>query len=202
MVEAHNGGNAEEEEALQERIHWILLILGFVLADTGDREKPLICRPFLQYWMQNPQEALEILLNMPLQDLLKVLDSPRANSSPLVVETLFWVLERWCKTFLCFDPSDYYSMLPTFPSVAGDSAIGVSAAGAWNRLEPLVQWPREPLLKCLLEKLSFSFTHWQADADVLAQLIKFLAFLTNHGKQLRIFQLGFYYLSSGRLKVR
>ncbi|KAJ1330100.1 hypothetical protein BSLG_009732 [Batrachochytrium salamandrivorans] len=170
--------NIEEEEdeddqpevaLLSEQIHWLTLIAGHVLADSADGEKPLIPTSLQQLSTHIYTSGNDPCVALPtcifnILDLVTVdPKSPmHAVTSPLVVETLLWFVERWGCTYLFVDPSDYKNLSPSFVNAFG------KAGGAPQATE------------FLLDKIQRNFVAWHADLDVVGQIISVLEGLSGN----------------------
>jgi hypothetical protein len=121
---------------LHEHIHWLLMISGYILADTGKGEHPMVpvalmklsihqvsncdnvdvaasdARPQSNYGPDNDQV---VQLSKTIFDLGMLLTrDPNtcdiSRFSPLVTKTLFWNLERWTRTYLLINDEEYNVM--------------------------------------------------------------------------------------------
>nr|KAJ3418504.1 Exportin-4 [Polyrhizophydium stewartii] len=145
-------GNQLAVALLNEQIHWLTLISGHVLADSAEGEKPLI--PSALQNLEHPTLENHPCIALPtcifnILDLVTVEpESPQQEiTSPLVVETLLWFVERWGCTYLFMDPADY--------SI-------VTSGGAPQALD------------FLLERIQRNFRVWHADSDIVTQIVSVL----------------------------
>ncbi|ORX55719.1 hypothetical protein DM01DRAFT_1345196 [Hesseltinella vesiculosa] len=140
---------------------------GFFLADPGFGEQPLIPDAILQLSSSQPsdQDVVVHLCNQFLE-LLRVYSCfgpnsvEAANCSPRVAETLIWFMERWCKSFLLLNENDY-------------GMVSANIARAYGRPGPS-DGQGLNVLDFLLQQLKANFMLWNADPDVLSQLIRWL----------------------------
>lgn len=91
--------------SIHDHIHWLLLISGYIVADTGDGEKPMIPRSFLSETSgEHPLSQLMTCVMEIMNLFTAASQTPqRVYLSPLVVETLFWFSERFAKSYLFAD---------------------------------------------------------------------------------------------------
>jgi hypothetical protein len=153
------GLHVPQEEFIQlcEQVHWLLLMTSHVLADAGESEKPLISESLLDLsntqedWRMDPivQLAQTVFRWLDLSCTLTHLDW-----SPLVVETLFWSIERITKTFLLLDKRDYYQ------------PIGEGIVNAFTKEQG------ESLVKFFVERSHALVLAWNAEVDVLEQIVR------------------------------
>lgn len=117
---------------LYEQLHWLIILSGFVLADSGKGETPLVNDAIMQvsilYEGQDDDpirglattllRLLEMLSIDPSSPLVRLCISFWSfythdsviqfnNLSPTLIETLFWFIERWGRTYLMIDASQY-----------------------------------------------------------------------------------------------
>eukprot|EP01124_Arcella_intermedia_P003864 TRINITY_DN12176_c0_g1_i1.p1 TRINITY_DN12176_c0_g1~~TRINITY_DN12176_c0_g1_i1.p1 ORF type:complete len:1064 (-),score=262.93 TRINITY_DN12176_c0_g1_i1:71-3229(-) len=100
---------------LLEEIHWLILIIGFFLADNVDSgEDPAIPKPIMDYKFslttQNDviNELIHIFFNL-LEIENAVIDKSLFDYwSPLIAETNMWFLQRWCLSYLDNSPEKKY----------------------------------------------------------------------------------------------
>ncbi|KAH6579221.1 hypothetical protein BASA50_009139 [Batrachochytrium salamandrivorans] len=169
LYENFQDSNQPEVALLSEQIHWLTLIAGHVLADSADGEKPLIPTSLQQLSTHIYTSGNDPCVALPtcifnILDLVTVdPKSPmHAVTSPLVVETLLWFVERWGCTYLFVDPSDYKNLSPSFVNAFG------KAGGAPQATE------------FLLDKIQRNFVAWHADLDVVGQIISVLEGLSGN----------------------
>ncbi|KAI9323022.1 armadillo-type protein [Zopfochytrium polystomum] len=165
------GGSAEQRQMLFEQIHWLVLMAGFLLADEGVGEKPVVHRSFVKmsmaaaqanggaedYTVALPTLVFNVLAYMTAEDespLLEVL-------SPLLLKTLLWFSERWSRTYLFAydtDPSTELSptLIKSFSKSGGDK-----------------------VLHFLVESCARNFSLWSFDHSVLSAVIDLLSGLAS-----------------------
>ncbi|KAI9103836.1 armadillo-type protein [Phlyctochytrium arcticum] len=142
---------------LNEQVHWLALIGGHLLADSGRGETPEIPRT-LRALSQHSGEGADPVVTLAM-GLLKTLelvsveaDSPQfAHCSPQVAESLLWFLERWGETYLFMSDTN-----------VGSSSL-VRAFGP-NEGGP-------GTLEFLLSMLRKTFVLWVGEPDVLMQIV-------------------------------
>jgi hypothetical protein len=77
-----------------------------------------------------------------------------------VAETLIWFMERWSKTFLLVNENDYGFMSPNIAKSFGQP--GPSDGQGVH------------ILEFFIEQMKSNFMLWNADPDVLSQLVRWL----------------------------
>ncbi|CAG8492367.1 1617_t:CDS:10 [Diversispora eburnea] len=125
---------------IQESIHWLILISASLLADAGEEILNIVSK-----------DSSTVEINNYL--------------SPRVTETLFWFFERWGKTYLLIDESDY-------------SSISINIVRAFGKRES--QGEGENILEYLIGKIKTNFILWNSDSDPLLQMVKLL---NSYGKK-------------------
>ena len=83
-----------------------------------------------------------------------------SNCSPRVAETLVWYMERWSKSYLLMDENEYGYMSPHLAKAFGRPG---PSDGQGLRI-----------IDFFIEQMKLNFILWNADPDVLAQLVKWL----------------------------
>jgi len=158
-----NRVNEKESGALFERIHWMLLLCGNVLADSGFGEKPTVPDPLFALSSISPFENDPIivlsnsLINFFGLMCLEPNDPKLSVCSPLVIETFLWFLNRWVQTYLMPDTRDSSSCSENLLMAYGADVIGAKG-----------------LIEFLLQKLLLIFACWMHHQTVLNQLVKLL----------------------------
>ncbi|KAM3588533.1 hypothetical protein VKS41_000976 [Umbelopsis sp. WA50703] len=164
--------NANEEserqmDVIHEHMHWIILVSGSILADAGEGEKPLIPNSLMQLsGMQPLPEDQVVNLSRTFLELLHFLSNWSTNSleasycSPQVAETLIWFFERWSKSYLLIDEEDYGYVSPNIARVFGKPG---SSEGEGLQI-----------VDTLIEEIKGNFIMWNAERDVLTQVIRWL----------------------------
>ncbi|XJO74025.1 hypothetical protein BDV3_004907 [Batrachochytrium dendrobatidis] len=154
---------------LNEQIHWLTLIAGHVLADSADGEKPLI--PTLLQQLSKQIEKMEddpcIALPTCIFNILELVtvepgSAKHAITSPLIVETLLWFVERWGCTYLFVDPSNYSDLSPSFVNAFGKTGGAPQAT------------------EFLLDKVQRNFVVWHSDVDVVGQILSVIEGLSGN----------------------
>ncbi|KAG0210105.1 Exportin-4, partial [Mortierella sp. GBA43] len=156
---------------LYEHLHWLIIITGFTFADNSVGEAGLVPET-LNELSKTQALAQDQLVNI-FSNLMSLLDSVSLDShsvqaiscSPQLALSLFWFLERWVKTYLFVNPGDYSSLSPNLLQAYGEPSRG----GKGNSI-----------LEFLVTKLRINFIMWNADPDVLVQII---ALLTTFGQR-------------------
>ncbi|TPX65919.1 hypothetical protein SpCBS45565_g04813 [Spizellomyces sp. 'palustris'] len=165
MARLHEAFAGNQEQASQipillEHIHWLSLLSGHLLADSGRGEKPEIPRTLRGLSLHSGIDADPVVtLAMTLFKFLKLVsvepDSPQfALCSPLVSETLLWFVERWTETYLFLDSREAAS-----PSLV--RAFGRQQGG-------------EHVLDFILTMVQKTFVLWHGETDVLIQVVNLL----------------------------
>ncbi|CAO3592648.1 unnamed protein product [Absidia cylindrospora] len=152
---------------LHEQLHWIILMTAFILADTGDGEQPMIPESIMQLsGSQAPDQDQVVQISNQVLELLRFYSSfgpntvEASNCSPRVAETLIWFMERWSKTFLLVNENDYGFMSPNLAKAFGQPG---PSDGQGVRI-----------LEFFIEQMKSNFMLWNADPDVLSQLVRWL----------------------------
>ncbi|RKP09404.1 armadillo-type protein [Thamnocephalis sphaerospora] len=136
---------------LHEHIHWLLMISGYVLADAGQGEHPMVPVALLRLSTSQaangPDGDQVVQLSKAIFELATLLardpsSAEAANCSPLVAETLFWCLER-----------------PNLVLAFG----GAEKSGHGQEI-----------LHTLIQLVHQNVLLWNADSDVLTQIIRLL----------------------------
>lgn len=150
---------------LQEQIHWGILIAGHILADSGLGETPEIPGS-LQKLSQQSEQDLVVLLPTKLFGILDSLSFPIQSPqhtlcSPLLMETIFWFLDRWSCTYLLLDPTNKWS------SSNIQQAFGVNGNGG-------------QILSFLLQKVYDHARIWNSESSIIEQIIVLLQGLSKN----------------------
>lgn len=159
--------NEQELVLLHEQLHWIILIAAHVLADCGIGEQPMIPEPLMQLSGTQPFEQDQVVnLSQLFLELFRFSSSFSASSveasncSPRVAETLIWYMERWSKSYLLLDENEYGFISPNIAK-----AFGRPGPSDGHGLR---------VIDFFIEQMKLNFILWNADPDVLAQLVKWL----------------------------
>ncbi|KAJ2493297.1 hypothetical protein IWW37_000760 [Coemansia sp. RSA 2050] len=139
LERAIDSGSQHTIDLLHEQIHWIVLMIGYTLADSGTSERVLIPGQITEYSktctsteQDHTVQAIMSMLQL-LQFELSVPSSALTSyCSPLLAETLFWALRRIAPVYLLFDRSDYrevsQSLIAAFGATS-DGGNGVAVVG-------------------------------------------------------------------------
>lgn len=175
---------------LNEHIHWILLIsgltiptpttqvlprpvsnsraIGFVIADDGTGETPLIPIAIL-----HSLEPLQGTKTSPLLDfigqLTQLMELLTHHSvlhmdkmSPTVTETLYWFFSRFSKSYLCCDASDYFHCPRSILASSTFSFFSSTSAHA------------QQLLVFFLQQIQSNIITWSPEIDVVVSIVTLL----------------------------
>ncbi|KAG0179452.1 Exportin-4 [Apophysomyces sp. BC1034] len=152
---------------LHEQLHWITLITAHILADAGKGEQPMIPDSLmLLSGSQSFEQDQVTSISRQFLELFRFLSSFGANTveasncSPRVAETLIWFMERWCKSYLLVDENEYGYMSPNIAKSFGRS--GPSEGQGLH------------IIDFFIEQMKANFMLWNADPDVLQQIIQWL----------------------------
>ena len=145
---------------LFEQIHWIIMLSGHFLADPPIGETPLIPMSILKYsksqggFMEDPIVVLCKVVFHFLEILKVEPGTPKFDiCSPALVETLFWFIKRWSRTYLIVDTADY-----PFISQSIIQTFGYPGEGP-------------QVLDYLIEMIHKNLAAWASEADIVMQLI-------------------------------
>lgn len=161
--------NVNEQELifLHEQLHWLILIAAHVLADTGKGEQPMIPDSLMQLSGSLSFEQDQVVnVSQLLLEVFRFGSSfssssvEASNCSPRVAETLVWYMERWSKSYLLMDENEYGYMSPNIAKAFGRPG---PSDGQGLRI-----------IDFFIEQMKVNFILWNADPDVLAQLVKWL----------------------------
>lgn len=163
-------------ELLHERTHWLFIVLGHLLADSGEGELPMVPSSVMQLSVQfegRPQEdpVLIVIEGMfRLVDLVAVpANSPAlANMSPLVIESSLWLLDRWCRSYLFFNQQDHPR-----PSVNLSGTYG--SAGTSTAM----------VVNFVLDKIIYHLTTWTSNGPTVAVVNQLLGTLGTRRREMR-----------------
>lgn len=175
FLQAYSVANQSATMILQEQIHWAVLIAGHILADGGYGETPEIHSSIMKLSSATPTNRdLAVLLPSKIFNMLDSLsfpiDAPQVNlfnkhslCSPLLIETLFWFVDRWSSTYLFPNPANY----PVFsPSI--EQSFGVNGGGS-------------QILGFILSKILIHVQLWNNEVDIVTQIITVLQGLSKNG---------------------
>jgi hypothetical protein len=153
---------------LQEQIHWGVLISGHILADAGTGETPEIA-PSLQKLSMESRSDQDVIVMLPTV-IFGILDSLTfpANSrqhtycSPLLIETLFWFMDRWSSSYLFIEQTTYTRLSSNMQNAFGAASDG----------------PK--VLDFFLEKIYMQVLNWRSEVEVISQIIVVLQGLSKN----------------------
>ncbi|RUS18081.1 hypothetical protein BC937DRAFT_89166 [Endogone sp. FLAS-F59071] len=155
---------------LHEHLNWLILITAHVLADSGAGEKPLVPDALMRLSVLQTASGVDndqvVMISRTILGLLEFLSSFNANSveasycSPRVSETLFWFVKRWAKSYLLVDESEYGFMSPNIAK-----AFGKPSPSDGQGFQ---------VLDFLIDRIRANFVLWNADPDVLVQMVQLL----------------------------
>ncbi|KAJ3351327.1 hypothetical protein GGF32_004326 [Allomyces javanicus] len=128
-----------------EATHWLLLITGSFLADKAENEVALVPAELVAV----PGASVQQLAQAMLQ-LLDFLCATPSASSPTVMESQWWVLERWVKCYVLAAREEYSHAGPLL------DAFGASA------------------LQFVVVRAATVFQQYGAESGVLTQVIRVL----------------------------
>ncbi|KAG0264667.1 Exportin-4 [Mortierella polycephala] len=144
----HDGSHPDYVVFLYEHLHWLIVITGFVFADNSAGETALVPET-LNDLSKNQSLAQDQLVNI-FSNLMSLLDSVSLDSH---------TAQRWVKTYLFADPENYSSLSPNLQQSYGEGSRGGKG---------------DSILEFLVTKLRINFIMWNADPDVLIQIIALL----------------------------
>ncbi|KAG0001953.1 Exportin-4 [Entomortierella chlamydospora] len=161
----HDGSHPEFVMFLYEHLHWLIVITGYIFADNNIGETALVPET-LNELSKSQALAQDQLVNI-FSNLMSLLDSVSLDShdvqaiscSPQIALSLFWFLERWVKTYLFASPENYASISPNLLQSYGEASLGGKGS---------------TISEFLISKLRINFIMWNADPDVLSQIIALL----------------------------
>ncbi|KAF9917703.1 Exportin-4 [Lobosporangium transversale] len=161
----HDGSHPDFITFLYEHLHWLIVITGYVFSDNNIGETALVPET-LNELSKGCDLSQDQIVNI-FSNLMSLLDAVSLDShsaqaiscSPQVALSLFWFLERWVKTYLFASPENYTTLSPNLIKSYGEASRG-GEGGA--------------ILEFLIEKLRINFIMWNADPDVLIQIIALL----------------------------
>ncbi|KAI8985067.1 armadillo-type protein [Pilobolus umbonatus] len=152
---------------LHEQIHWLILIIGHIIADSGKGELPMIPDSIMQLsGSQSYGQDQAINLCNTILELFRFSSSFNSNSieasycSPRVAETLVWFMERWSKSYLLIDENEYGYISPNIARAFGQPGPSDGQG--------------EHIIDFFIQQMRLNFILWNADPDVLTQLVKWL----------------------------
>ncbi|KAJ1843687.1 hypothetical protein LPJ73_005413, partial [Coemansia sp. RSA 2703] len=153
-------------DILHEQIHWIVLLMGYTLADSGNSERVLIPSSILEASAGSHDIEHDFVVQ-GIMTILKTLQfelmSPSSilasYGSPLLVETLLWTLKRIAPVYFMIDSSDY-----RHPSLNIVLSFGKPSEGGSG---PAV-------IDGILDFVRRTFDLWISEEDVLQMCVDML----------------------------
>ncbi|ORY48739.1 hypothetical protein BCR33DRAFT_763797 [Rhizoclosmatium globosum] len=165
IFEGHGLGLDEQaRNVCLERIHWIVLICEHVLADSGDGEVPMVPDALMTTSASATSSEADIVVSLSntIFQILGIFSNVQPGSpqidfcSPLIVETLFLFLNRWSKTYLFINSSDYSKM-------SNSLAHSYSVTGGGSQL-----------FDFMIQVAQQNFILWKSEEGVLNAIISLL----------------------------
>ncbi|KAJ2746930.1 hypothetical protein GGI20_000917 [Coemansia sp. BCRC 34301] len=139
-------GSQRAIDLLHEQIHWIVLMIGYTLADSGVSERVLIPGPVIEYSktctstdQDHVVQAIMSMLHLLQFELTSLSSTLAAYGSPLLAETLFWALRRIVPVYVLFDCSDYREVSRSIAVAFGNAADGGSGGAVVGGILSLVR---------------------------------------------------------------
>ncbi|KAL9932554.1 hypothetical protein V8E36_008671 [Tilletia maclaganii] len=159
-------------EARWEEIHWLFLVAGSILADDGEGELPYIPKALESLHADepaSPSHAVVRLIRYLALTLFEALSSESAVrnelSSPLVMETMLWFVNRCLASYV----------LPLFND-AGDG----EATSNKSLNEAFGASSRHQIIQFFSERSAEMMRLWLAEPDVLKQLATLIYGFSKH----------------------
>ncbi|KAG1159659.1 hypothetical protein G6F37_004686 [Rhizopus arrhizus] len=163
----HSTDNVQELLLIHEQMHWVILITAHIFADAGKGEQPMIPESIMQLsGSQTDDQDIVVHLSEAFIELFRFTSSfgsntvEASNCSPRVAETLIWYLERWCKSYLLLNENEYNYISPNVAK-----SFGRPGPSDGKGLQ---------VMDFFVEQMKNNFILWNADPDVLTQLIQWL----------------------------
>jgi hypothetical protein len=141
-------------DQLWNDLEWILQLSGHVIADTDEGETPLIPEPILQLNTANTNMLLTLFSNILKYaefEMVCLSNQKQHVLSPRISEKLYWFLDRWAKSYLMFDVTNYDSI-----NSAIQQAFGTGSGG-------------EKYVELLLNKIMNTMHMWQEEPHVVVK---------------------------------
>ncbi|KAJ3275135.1 Exportin-4 [Terramyces sp. JEL0728] len=168
LFQSGSGDASGELMAVQEQIHWAVLISGHVLADSAFGETPQIPNSILKASSNSTVENdPAVNLTKCIFNLLNYLSFPVGSPqhdacSPLLLETLFWFTDRWATTYLFADMNEYSIKSKSLHDFCGLNG-GAPA-----------------ILDFILSKIELNAIIWHTELDIVSQIITLLQGLSKN----------------------
>lgn len=158
-----------ERQVLFEQVHWLTSIAGFVVADLGLGEVPVV-HIALSELSASSSEDTDLVIQLPhlIFNILSFLTVEPGSQvifviSPLLVETLLWFVDHWSKTYL-------------FAKVGDSGTLSLNIRKAFTE-----EGDADRILVFILDIASKNFELWSSDENVLAQIVCLLNTLASKG---------------------
>jgi exportin-4 len=145
---------------LNEELFYFLHLLGFVLTDSGDGEKPLVPQSLMALSNQcsgrenkfDPVCAAASAVFEFASLYVRLADSPLKVelTSPLLEGLVLWLLGRWAHTYLMPSEADYMLISPSLWRTYGEGTVGSTKA-----------------LEFVVSHILFVLTRWYDDASLV-----------------------------------
>ncbi|KAJ3397901.1 Exportin-4 [Lobulomyces angularis] len=161
--------DTEEIEVFFEYLHWLVLLTGFLIADSSVSEKAEVPRAFIISTLnENCETNAVIRITTYIFNILDIVSISNNNMkqssfcSPLLAESLFWFFSRWASTYLFIRNTDYQSISLSFIESFSDSGGGRN------------------VLNFLLEKTLQNLLLWHSERETTLQIFQLLLTLANN----------------------
>ncbi|KAI9505554.1 hypothetical protein GGI25_000943 [Coemansia spiralis] len=161
-------------DLLHEQTHWIVLMIGHTLADSGTSERVLIPQSIIEY-SSSCENAEQDIVVQTIMAIFRLLQFELTNSSqelatyisPLLIETLYWAVRRIGPIYLLPDCSDYGNMSHSLISSFGSSDIGGEG---------------KVIVYGILDFVRRTFDQWSAEEDLLHMCVDMLRALSQRSR--------------------
>lgn len=106
-------GDLAAHYTLLEELHWLLLILGHLLADDNHGEAAVVPAPVMACACVEgddpcpPLETANLVFQLLGMESRALMAGGQAKLSPQVATTAMWFLRRWCGPYLLMDETKY-----------------------------------------------------------------------------------------------
>ncbi|KAI9299152.1 hypothetical protein K502DRAFT_338810 [Neoconidiobolus thromboides FSU 785] len=194
QVNAFNLNTNPEDLALTvvyENLKWYIIVSGFILANEGEGETPIIPIPLNNYSsnQNNQPNDLVILLPSLITNILSYFTSSPNDikfelCSPELNETIFWFFQRWTKSYLFPNKDNYFNLSNNILSVFGTSSHDKAGRLVLDILLDLIHnnflmWVSKPSPLTMLSNLLFVLCSRQESRLVLNKSTKFIDIVLN-----------------------
>ncbi|CAL1532791.1 unnamed protein product [Lymnaea stagnalis] len=173
--------------ALQEDLHWLILVTGNVLADAAEGETPTIPSVIMKYSINQSKnvdinltlkmlsslgEKLDPAQEMNVDPVIRLITAvfrlcevenraidAKLNEflSPQIGSTIMWFLERWSDAYLLHDENDYTEM-----SLALATAFGMDTEG--------IKWT----INFIMQKILATLAIWGSELNLISDTLELL----------------------------